>query len=159
MLRLRVRTGFPAIHLDPPRRQTSAATLRTKDSFIKTLFLCAAREKLTYRTQLLTSLVSAACQSLLAYFVLGLPSAVWEPNRAETLTAEQRPDRGEEGHLERQLVLAFTAEGGIRNKPTRQELEELVARSRSLNCHSLASELVGQLEPRAVGSKLVSSYF
>ena len=85
---------------------------------------------------------------------------MWDPNstnRPEVPSAEQRTDRGEEGHLERQLVLAFTAEGGIRNKPTRQELEELVARSRSLNCYSLASELVEQLEPRAVGSKLVSS--
>lgn len=89
---------------------------------------------------------------------------MWEPdtfaNRADNPLAEHRTaERGEEGNLERQLVLTFTAEGGIRNKPTRQELEELVVRSRSLNCHLLASELVAQLEPRALSSKLVSSYF
>ena len=37
-------------------------------------------------------------------------------------------ERGEVGHLERQLVFSFTAEGGVRNRPSRQELEEFIAR-------------------------------
>ncbi|KAI6654212.1 AP-4 complex accessory subunit tepsin-like [Oopsacas minuta] len=85
----------------------------------------------------------------------GVASAEWEQGTYPDVTRSSNTVevRGD-GYLERQLVVAFTTEAGIRNKPTRQELDELVTRSRSLDCSAIATELILQLDPVATSSRM-----
>ena len=60
------------------------------------------------------------------------------------------------GNLERQLVVEFVSAGGVRGKPTRQEVDELLGRSRSLDSSLLVSHTISHLQSQSSASKLVS---